>query len=236
MNKQLKLFIVLALVVFIFSCATQRTQTPSPKQESSQVQQPSSTAAQPSTTAQAQATSSQTQATGLKPVVFFDDVFPSYAYTYPENGLYREWIDDKKSGLASARFQWRAGKGSWCGGGIGLVRPVDLTPYRQNGKLEFWIKGEKGLEGVRKVGFQDSKGYYSMRPLRLYIRDITTDWQKVSIPMSHFSDEALMWDPSVGQEIPGTIDWTSIVQIKFDFGEGTGETNTIYVDEIKVVP
>jgi len=141
----------------------------------------------------------------------------------------------KKSGLASARFQWKAGKGSWCGG-IGLVRPVDLTPYRQNGKLEFWIKGEKGLEGVRKVGFQDSKGYYSMRPLRLYIRDITTDWQKVSIPMSHFEDDALMWDPSVGQEIPGTIDWTSIVQIKFDFGEGTGETNTIYVDEIKVVP
>ena len=89
------MFIVLASVVFIFSCATQQTQTPSPKQESVQVQQPSSTAAQPSTTAQAQATSSQTQATGLKPVVFFDDMFPSYGYTYLENGLYREWIDEK---------------------------------------------------------------------------------------------------------------------------------------------
>jgi len=229
-KRNLNLLVVLGLIVFIFSCATQQqTTAPSPKQEvqQTQIQKPSTTTSE---------VSSQQTTTGLKPVVFFDDVFPSYGYTYPENGLYREWIDEKKSGLASARFQWRAGRGSWCGGGIGLIRPVDLTPYRQNGKLEFWIKGEKGLEGVRKVGFQDSKGYYSMRPLRLYIRDVTTDWQKVSIPMSHFEDDALMWDPSVGQEIPGTIDWTSIVQIKFDFGEGTGETNTIYVDEIKVLP
>jgi len=229
MKKNISLISLIGFVLFIFSCATQQTQPPSPKQEAAQVQPQQQESTSSSEAAAAQQTT-------LKPVVFFDDVFPSYGYTYPENGLYREWIDEKKSGLASARFQWRAGKGSWCGGGIGLVRPVDLTPYRQNGKLEFWIKGEKGLEGVRKVGFQDSKGYYSMRPIRLYIRDVTTEWQKVSIPMSHFEDDALMWDPSVGQEIPGTIDWTSIVQIKFDFGEGTGETNTIYVDEIKVVP
>lgn len=219
------LVLLITFVLILTGCAT----TPTTQQ--------AATPTQPEKT-QAVATQAQQQTspTGLKPVVFFDDVFPSYGYTYPENGLYREWIDEKKSGLASARFQWRAGKGSWCGGGIGLVRPVDLTPYRQTGKLEFWIKGEKGLEGVRKVGFQDVNGYYSMRPLRLYIRDVTTDWQKVSIPMSHFEDDALTWDPSVGQELPGTIDWTKIVQIKFDFGEGTGETNTVYIDEVKVVP
>lgn len=223
----MKEFLILLVVMTFIGCATtpvsQTTQQPV-------TQQPTTT-----TTQQTQQQTSGTTS-GLKPVIFFDDVFPSYGYTYPENGLYREWIDEKKSGLASARFQWRAGKGSWCGGGIGLVRPVDLTPYRQNGKLEFWIKGEKGLEGVRKVGFQDANGYYSMRPLRLYIRDVTTEWQKVSIPMSHFEDDALTWDPSVGQELPGTIDWTKIVQIKFDFGEGTGETNTVYIDEVKVVP
>lgn len=216
--KQLIALIVISIITI--GCAT------APVSQQSSVSQP----------AQQPQTQTTTSATGLKPVVFFDDVFPSYGYTYPENGLYREWIDEKKSGLASARFQWKAGKGSWCGGGIGLVRPVDLTPYRQTGKFEFWIKGEKGLEGVRKVGFQDANGYYSMRPLRLYIRDITTDWQKVSIPMSHFEDDALTWDPSVGQELPGTIDWTKIVQVKFDFGEGTGETNTVYIDEVKVVP
>ncbi len=226
--KQLVGLIVLMLLV---GCATapvskQTQSSVQPTQQQAATQQPATSTPQPTGTSTSQ----------LKPVVFFDDVFPSYGYTYPENGLYREWIDEKKSGLASARFQWRAGKGSWCGGGIGLVRPVDLTPYRQNGKLEFWIKGEKGLEGVRKVGFQDANGYYSMRPLRLYIRDVTTDWQKISIPMSHFEDDALMWDPSVGQEIPGTIDWTKIVQIKFDFGEGTGETNTVYIDEVKVIP
>lgn len=226
----MKEFLILVVILTFIGCATAPvSQTP---QQPSTQQTATSTAAQP---VQQQTGTTETTS-ALKPVVFFDDVFPSYGYTYPENGLYREWIDEKKSGLASARFQWKAGKGSWCGGGIGLVRPVDLTPYRQNGKLEFWIKGEKGLEGVRKVGFQDANGYYSMRPLRLYIRDITTDWQKVSIPMSHFEDDALTWDPSVGQELPGTIDWSKIVQIKFDFGEGTGETNTVYIDEVKVIP
>lgn len=169
-------------------------------------------------------------------LVIFNDVIPSYGYTYPENGLYCEWTDEKKSGLASLRFQWKAGKGSWCGGGIGLVAPIDLIPHRQTGKFVFWIKGRKGLENVRKVGFQDSDGYYSMRPLSLYCREITRDWQQIIIPLAHFSDDALRWDAAIGQEIPGTINWSSIAQVKFDFGEGTGEENTIYVDEIMILP
>jgi len=218
-KKNKEILVLISVVLFVFSCTTSKQiQSLSSKQEISQMQ----------TTVQKQ--------TDLKPVIFFDDVFPSYAYTYPDEGLYSEDTDEKKSGLASAKFQWRAGKGKWCGAGIGLLRPVDLTPYRQNGKLEFWIKGEKGYERVDKIGLQDSKGYYSMRPLRLYLKEITPDWQKVSIPLSHFSDDAAMWDSVAEQEIPGTIDWSSIVQVNFDFGEGTGTTNTIYVDEIKVIP
>lgn len=171
-------------------------------------------------------------------ISLFEDTIEGYAYTYPEDGLFSEDFDEKVSGASSLKIIWRAGKGEWCGAGVAIDQPVDLSKLREEGaRLEFWIKGAKGVEVVEKVGLMDENEFYTTRMLaREGITNIPNEWKKVSIPLKKFSDEGLRWDEEEQKEIPGEIDWTKIKTFTLDFGEGTGEENVIYIDEVRIVP
>lgn len=170
-------------------------------------------------------------------ISFFEDQIKGYAYTYPEDGLYFEDFKNKISGATSLKVIWRAKKGEYCGFGVALAEPVDISDIREKGFLEFYIKGEKGVEVVDKVGLMDEENFYSTRMLaREKITVIPDKWIKVSIPLKKFSDEALRWDEEEKREVPGEINWKNIKTFILDFGEGNGEENIIYLDEIRIVP
>ncbi len=170
-------------------------------------------------------------------ISLFEDNIINFAYTYPDAGLYLVDMEVKYSGAASLRLQWKAGRGEFCVAGLAARDPIDISSYRKNGKLEFFVKGEKGTERVVAIGLMDDNGFYSKRQLSKHRMDIfPIDWEKVSIPLSKFSDNAFRWDAELRREIPGKIDWTKIKKIIFDFGEGTGEKNTVYFDQIRIIP
>ncbi|MCX7956649.1 MAG: hypothetical protein N2643_01985 [Endomicrobia bacterium] len=170
-------------------------------------------------------------------ISFFEDQIQGYAYTYPEGGLYSEDFRQKVSGSSSLRVIWRGKKGEYCGFGVALPEPVDISKVRDTGYLEFYIKGEKGIEIVEKVGIMDEDNFYSTRMLaRARLPVVPDKWTKVSIPLNKFSDEALKWDEEEQKEIPGDINWKKIKTFTLDFGEGNGEENIIYLDEVRIVP
>ncbi len=99
---------------------------------------------------------------------------------------------------------------------------IDLTQYDY---LSFWIKGENGGEGF-KIQLEDSINtggeQYAFLHINNYLEggEITTEWQKVVIPIQSF-------DPNE------PFDLTQVKAMQFVFENGLGLNNSkVYIDEI----
>jgi len=94
---------------------------------------------------------------------------------------------------------------------------IDLTDYKA---LSFWIKGTAGEKGI-KVGLKDSFWNETKVLIDDYLSSgITTNWQKVVIPLSAFSN---------------ITNWTSMnnISISFDYNLVSPPNGTIYIDEFR---
>jgi len=93
---------------------------------------------------------------------------------------------------------------------------VDLSTYRY---LLFWAKGEHGGERI-KVLFRDGNapGYIPQVMYDPSPQILTTDWQKIVVPLS---------------KIAYNVDLTNVVQIGIEFGSWLGNLkgDTLYVDD-----
>lgn len=167
-------------------------------------------------------------------VLIFEDELVSCCYTYQTSDLFDLDIKDKMSGRASLRLGWDVPAGNWPGAGLGLVEVSDFTPYRENGVLSLWIRSDNGGEKI-DVGFVDKDGYITRKPLDLYIGSLTTEWQKVEIPLKDFSDRATHWDEALGKNVPGDFKWDAVLEVAFVFGRADGDEHWINVDEIVIL-
>ena len=100
--------------------------------------------------------------------------------------------------------------------------PIDMSTVRQNAAIQFDIKIlSKNLDkGIIKVGFEDydrTKSFVDLEPKFTKGGQFTSDWTKVTIPLSAVSTEA---------------DYTKIKQMYFDL-EGIGE---VLIDNIQIIP
>ena len=169
----------------------------------------------------------------LPDVVFYEDELLSYCYTYQSPDLYDLDIVDKKVGPASLKVGWDVPAGNWPGAGIGLGNPMDFTPYKENGVLTLWIKSETGGEKI-DIGFVDEDGFLTRRPLALYIGALTTEWQKVEIPLKNFSDKATRWDNDIGKNVRGDFKWDAVQEFALVFGRADGDEHWIKIDDVKI--
>ncbi len=166
-------------------------------------------------------------------VVIFDDELISCCYTYQNPDLFEVDAKDKKSGKASLKLGWDVPAGNWPGAGIGLEKATDLTKYRENGVLSLWIKSKNGGEKI-EVGFLDINSYITVRPLNPYIGPLTTEWQKVWIPLADFSDNATHWDDELQKNLPGYFKWDAVVEFSLLFGKADGKEHWVSVDDVMV--
>lgn len=101
-------------------------------------------------------------------------------------------------------------------GYITMLNNIDLTEYQT---LTFWMKGKQGKETLL-IGLRDQLGHESKLLVDSYLlQDITTDWQKVTIPLTAFTN---------------IQDWKAIENLNLCFeswiGSGEGE---IYIDNFQ---
>lgn len=166
-------------------------------------------------------------------VVIFDDELVSCCYTYQSPDLFEVDAKDKKSGKASLKLGWDSPAGYWPGAGVGLETTTDLTKYRENGVLNLWIKSKLGGEKI-EIGFIDKDGFLSRRPLYPYLSSLTTEWQKVEIPLKDFPNKATHWDEALGKQVPGSIKWDAIIEFTLLFGKADGNEHWISVDDVRI--
>ncbi|HSQ40786.1 MAG TPA: carbohydrate binding domain-containing protein, partial [Fibrobacteraceae bacterium] len=177
---------------------------------------------------------------------FFDDKYRQggYDYTYPPSAkieLTKGGTGYKKSESA---IKYSLDNTDYSGASVCLYNETfDLSKSILDGSLEFYIKGANGGEQV-KIGLLDeevSDGKKTQVALALnpYIQGgaVTTDWQKVVIPLADFPERGLYWDQTKKVELPARIDWSKIAEfrISVDKGVNKGAATQIWVDNVEIV-
>jgi hypothetical protein len=161
-----------------------------------------------------------------------------YHYIYPEDEstVMEQSYDEEHSGKACLLIRFNPK--TYSGAGIGNYPPLDLSNNREKVFLEFWIKGKQGNEvcEVLLLDSPDSDGIKCESGIVIspaYVK-VTNQWQKVSIPLSDFSNQGQYWDGE--KNVKEKIDWAEIVEFKIAVRPYDKNDNfQIYIDDICIV-
>jgi len=155
----------------------------------------------------------------LKDIVFsltivdFDNVKRRYGMFKDDKGstiFFTPFSYDEKHGNI-LKFQYDIVKGGW-GGCICFLDGIDVSKYEF---LSFKVKGEVGGEKF-EVGLKDTSGIERKIQIEKFAK-ITTQWQKVMIPLEEFKG----------------VNLSSLENISFGVNETHGK-GTVYFDDIEV--
>jgi hypothetical protein len=162
-----------------------------------------------------------------------------YTYVYPEGSCsITEVSSPVKSGETALKVT--LDPNTYAGAAVGGYPFMDLSGVRNTGTLEFWIKGENGGEKceVMLLDAEDADGTKAETGVVItpkYV-NITTDWQKVSIPLSVFKDQGQYWDWDSNSMKKDSMKWDEIKEFKIDVRPYDKNSSfTVYLDDIKVM-
>ena len=172
-------------------------------------------------------------------VIFDDDVNwdgGSY-YAYPGSAMVVIDAAQHKQGMFSARLEWAPDCWSGCSLCVGSM---NLTEWRKNGTLQFWVKGKTGKESGISISMTDSNidgaPFHSDVALSKYCK-LSKEWTLVQIPMADFKDKATYWDEPSQSMKNGTINWKEIMEISYYVGPTKWNGNmTVWVDDVRIIP
>jgi hypothetical protein len=158
-----------------------------------------------------------------------------YKYAFPPEGS----KVDSREGKGSRQLVYNLKGDAWAGGGIGVDK-LRLADYVADGALEFFIRGAKGGEKV-DVGFVQAKGldakdlaYQILANVNKYAK-ISTQWQKVTIPLKDFPKEGSRWIESESRRAVGPFNWNRVTEFVVSREPGAAGTETIAFANVQVV-
>jgi len=162
-----------------------------------------------------------------------------YTYVYPEGTCSIEEVSNPvKAGETALKVT--LDPNTYAGAAVGGYALMDISAVRKTGKLEFWIKGENGGEKceVMLLDAEDSDGTKAETGVVItpkYVT-ITTDWKKVSIPLTAFKDQGQYWDLDSSSMKKDSMKWYEIKELKIDVRPYDKNSSfTVYLDDIKIV-
>jgi hypothetical protein len=184
--------------------------------------------------AQAKAMPKAAAATG--PVFFYAEGYASDgggAYGYPAAAKFSEVAGghDSKKALKVSMITT-----AWSGGGV-YQAPLDLHTFPEKGVLELWAKGGKGGEEVY-LGLVDKAHGASLRlSSNTYLPGgLTTEWQKIEIPLKDFPKQGSKWDEATQQNKTFDFDWTQVSEVLIDNNGPDHANGTVFLDDVVVKP
>ncbi len=119
-----------------------------------------------------------------------------------------------------------------------IAGSVDLTPYLEEGVLEFWIKGDKGGENALFVLVDDgvkSGGESLQVKLRSKsLGEITTEWTHFSIPLKLFGMTGLYWDAKNTRDVMLPFAWDKFKGFRLEVRKDENEAFKVWIDDIVI--
>jgi hypothetical protein len=171
---------------------------------------------------------------------FFDDQYRQGGFDYSYGGSGSRLAIAKGEGYKSnAALKIVLDPNDHSGASVCLYNETfDLAKYQLEAAIEFMIKGTTGGEqlwfGLLDEEKSDEKKVQVKLPLNKYVQ-VSTDWQKVVIPLADFPDRGLYWDQTKKTELPTRIDWSRIAEFRISVDKGTNKKFEVLVDNVEVV-
>jgi hypothetical protein len=160
-----------------------------------------------------------------------------YIYQYPRENPPPSMTDRyAKEGDLSMEIELIAS--DYSGVAICIAGSVDLTPYLEEGVLEFWIRGDKGGEVAQYVlvddGVKSNGESFQVKLRSKSMGEITTEWQKVSIPLKLFGTTGVYWDIKNLREVLGSFAWTNFKGFRLEVRKDENTAFKVWIDDIVV--
>ncbi|HSQ42779.1 MAG TPA: carbohydrate binding domain-containing protein [Fibrobacteraceae bacterium] len=160
-----------------------------------------------------------------------------YTYQYPRENPEPVMTDKYyKEGGLSMEIELVAT--DYSGVAVCIAGSADLTPYLEEGVLEFWIKGEKGGENALFVLVDDgvkSNGESLQVKLRSKsFGEITTEWKKFIIPLKLFGKMGVYWDEKNWREVTMPFNWANMKGFRLEVRKDENTSFKVWIDDVVI--
>ncbi|MDR2580878.1 MAG: hypothetical protein LBC85_07805 [Fibromonadaceae bacterium] len=160
-----------------------------------------------------------------------------YTYQYPrENPEPRMTDRYAMEGDLSMEIELIAS--DFSGVAICIAGSADVTPYLETGVLEFWIKGNKGGEVAQYVlvddGVRSNGESLQVKIGSKSFGEITTEWQRISIPLKLFGDMGVYWDAKNQREVFMPFSWSNLKGFRIEVRKDDNKEFKVWLDDIVI--
>ncbi|GHV11150.1 hypothetical protein AGMMS49938_01330 [Fibrobacterales bacterium] len=163
-----------------------------------------------------------------------------YTYQYPRENP-EPFMTDKYAVQGDLSMEIELIASDYSGVAIAIAGSVDLLPYMEEGVLELSIKGDKGGEVCQYVVLDDGvkTSDDSGESLQLKIGsksfgDITTEWQRVSVPLKLFGNNGVYWDGKNQREIMLPFNWDRFKGFRIEVRKDENKEFKVWIDDIVI--
>jgi len=160
-----------------------------------------------------------------------------YTYQYPRENP-EPFMTDKYAMEGDLSMEIELIASDYSGVAICIAGSKDVTPYMEEGVLEFWIKGDKGGEVAQYVLLDDGvkSGGESMQ-VKIGSKsfgDITTEWQRISIPLKLFGETGVYWDSKNRREVFLPFSWGNLKGFRIEVRKDENQAFKVWLDDVVV--
>lgn len=160
-----------------------------------------------------------------------------YTYQYPRENP-PPFMTDKFSKEGDLSMEIELIASDYSGVAIAIAGNADLTPYMEEGVLEFWIKGNKSDEVCQYVLLDDGvKSNGESLQVKIGSKsfgDLTTEWQLVSVPLKLFGEIGVYWDAKNQREVAMPFAWDKFKGFRIEVRKDENKEFKVWIDNIVI--
>ena len=158
-----------------------------------------------------------------------------YTYQYPRENPEPK-MTDKYAMEGDLSMEIELVASDYSGVAICIAGSADLTPYMDEGVLQFWIKGDKGGEIAQYVlvddGVKSNGESLQVKIGSKSFGDITTEWQKISVPLKIFGETGVYWDAKNQREVMMPFSWNNFKGFRIEVRKDENQAFKVWLDDI----
>ncbi|MFA6341228.1 MAG: carbohydrate binding domain-containing protein [Fibrobacteraceae bacterium] len=161
-----------------------------------------------------------------------------YTYQYPRENPAPFMTDIAGAKQGDLAMQIELIASDYSGVAICIAGSVDLTPYYEDGVLDFWIKGNQGGENALFVlvddGVKSNGESFQVKLRSKSFGEVTKDWKHFSIPLKSFGITGVYWDAKNTREVMGPFAWSNFKGFRLEVRKDENTAFKVWVDDVVI--
>jgi hypothetical protein len=161
-----------------------------------------------------------------------------YTYQYPRENPEPKMTDISGAKQGDLAMEIELIASDYSGVAICIAGSADLTPYYEDGALEFWLKGNKGAENALFVlvddGVKSNGESFQVKLRSKSFPEISKEWQHYSIPLKMFGTNGVYWDAKNLKEVMGPFAWSNFKGFRLEVRKDENTEFKVWIDDVVI--